>query len=622
MKKLILPFMMAALGFGAINAGVKIGETEYTTLNEAVTAAADGDEITITGVTEVEKTIDLTKSVIIAGGDEDAQLKRKEGKSFAIMLKFSKGSESAVVKNLTVSGSTVNVNGTTVEMNYDCRSNSTQALLQNVTFIECVNTNTNNQGIICVKGNGRLTLDGVKIVDASTPNFTKPGTVFCGNGDDITLKGDNEISLNLEGRIKVDGELTNTTPIPLYIIKNINVGGLIVMGYHDTSKFKVFGAENTRLTDGRDGLMYSSFIPAVKNVATNEQFTTLAEAIATIADGDNNFELLEDVTIDTRMIPVGQINVSFTGKDGVKTITRGNFKTDWSTFEMSGSSKGTMAFSNVHFVNTNADVKNAMLVAQGGNVVLNNVSEAFETNTSWNLQVKSGGHATATDTQLRKVLVNSRGHLGIDGNINMNITLQDSAADLYVVEGGELTNEQRIGLTYQTLPEVGTVVVKNCVDSRRFYVNHPGYSLSAADGNLVLAAKPEAPVVEGLGTSGSSMAAGEKIVVTAPEGFLIYYKELDYVAPENEIRLLAEGDLLDGYTATGVNKYEYTVPSSAKQLYFVAAKEDGSQASEPLVFAVANGTVTGVAEVEADNASAPVESVSYTHLTLPTNSRV
>lgn len=607
MKRIYLPLLLAAFGSGVMNADVKIGETVYSTLNAAVDAAADGDEIVITGVTEIDSRVNISKGITIKGGDAEAQIKRKWGKNFTIMLNFMAGSETAVVKDLTVSGSTVKVNGTTVEINYDCRSNSSFATLQNVTFIECTNTNTNNQGIICVKGNGRMVLDGVKIIEPNTPNFTMMGDVFCGNNDDVILKGDNRITLNLEGRVSVDGSLTNAEPIGINIIKGINVGGLAVKGCHDVSKFTLLtAAENTRLTDGRDGLMYSSFIPAVENIGTGEKYTSLAEAVAALAEGDNEFSLLEDVTIDARLIPGAGKSVSFTGKDGVKTITRGNFNAGQSTFEMNNSSNGTLRFKDVHFVNANASVSNAMLVAQGGSVVLENVTEAFETNSSWNLQVKTNGHATATDTQLRKVLVNDRGHLYIDGNNDMTITLQSGASDLQVSAGGELTNEKKIRIVYQTLPEVGTVVVGNCEDAAKFFVNHAGYSLVAESGNLVLAAAPEVPVltVNGSEVIPTQLRADDIVTVTAPEGYTVWWKEVDYVATEPALLSASE---LAGYTDSGAQNMTYTV-AAGKKVSFICANADQSQVSVPYTFAIASdGTVTGIEEVECGKADAPVE---------------
>lgn len=609
MKKILLPLAFAAIGAGSMMADVKIGDTVYGTLNAAVDAAADGDEIVITGVTEIESRVTISKGITITGGDAEAQIKRKWGKNFTIMLNFAAGSEAAVVRDITVSGSTVNVNGTTVEMNYNCSGNSSFATLQNVTFIECTNTNTNNQGIICVKNNGRMVLDGVKIVDAYTPNFTVKGDVFCGNNDDIILKGDNSITLNLEARVKTDGELTNETPIGINVIKGINVGGLIVSGCHDVNRFELLGVENMRLTDGRDGLMYTSFIPAVANTVTGEKYTSLAEAIAAVAEGENSFELLENVTLDARFIPGAGKSVSFTGKDGVKTITRGNFTASQSTFEMNNSSNGTLSFTDVHFVNTNASVSNAMLVAQGGNVVLNNVTEAFETNSSWNLQVKTNGHAAATNTQLRKVLVNDRGHLYIDGNNDMTITLQSGTADLRVADGGELTNEKKIHIVYQTLPEAGTVVVANCEDPSKFYLDHAGYSLEAAEGNLVLADRPEVPVLtmNGVEITPSQLKAGDEVTVSVPEGYTVWYLETEYEGTESGVALFAAEDALEGYTDSGASTMTYTV-ANGKKVSFICANADQSKVSAPLAFALAaDGTVTGVEAVEAEGADAPVE---------------
>lgn len=606
MKKIVLPLLLAAFGAGMMNAEVKIGDTTYNTLNDAVTAATDGDVIEITGVTEIDSRVNINKGITIQGADADAQIKRKWGKNFAIMLNFQPGSETAVVKDLTVSGSTVNVGGTTVEVNYDCRNNSSYATLQNVKFIECTNTNNNNQGIICVKGNGRLVLDGVSIIDANTPNFTVKGDVFCGNNDDVILRGNNDITVNLEGRINADGELTNSAPIVLNVIKNINIGGLIVKGCHDVSKFEVCGAENTRLTDGRDGLMYSSFIPVMENAETHVKYTSLAEALASVAEGENYFDILADVTSDARYIPGAGKSVSFTGKDGMKTITRGNFNNGNSTFEMNGQSNGTMSFTNIHFVNTNTGVTNAMLVAQGGQIVLNNVTEAFETNTSWNLQIKTNGHASATDAQLRKVMVNAKGHLTLNGNNDMNITLQDGSSELLVAEGGALTNGKAIRLTYQTLPEVGAVVVKNCKDAGKFYLTNAGYSLVADGENLVLADAPEVPVltVNGAEVTSTQLKEGDVVSVTAPAGYTVWYRITD---AEPAAALLAAGQLA-GYTDSGENAMTYTV-EKGKVVSFICANADQSKESEPYTFTIAaDGTVTGIEAVETEEAeNAPVE---------------
>lgn len=599
MKRVYLPLLLAAFGSGVMNADVKIGDTVYNTLNAAVDAAADGDEIVITGVTEIDSRVNISKGITIKGGDAEAQIKRKWGLN-SILVLFQAGSQGSVVKNVVFDGAQMETKTPIVQV-----EGANYVTLSNVTIQNEVTTS--DQGFVCAKSNGRFLIENMTIGENCVKGENY-GAVFGGGNEFITLKGDNvNLSVRMQGRVKVDGELTNETPIKLY--PAVNIGSILVIDTNQKDKFELIGAPGTFMSVEKDGsrrdcLYYREGV--IENAVTGEAFGSMANALATLAEGDNEFSLLEDVTIDARLIPGAGKSVSFTGKDGVKTITRGNFNAGQSTFEMNNSSNGTLRFKDVHFVNANASVSNAMLVAQGGSVVLENVTEAFETNSSWNLQVKTNGHATATDTQLRKVLVNDRGHLYIDGNNDMTITLQSGASDLQVSAGGELTNEKKVRIEYQTLPETGTVVVKNCEDAAKFFVNHAGYSLVAEGGNLVLAAAPEVPVltVNGSEVIPTQLRADDIVTVTAPEGYTVWWKEVDYVATEPALLSASE---LAGYTDSGAQNMTYTV-AAGKKVSFICANADQSQVSVPYTFAIASdGTVTGIEEVECGKADAPVE---------------
>lgn len=374
--------------------------------------------------------------------------------------------------------------------------------------------------------------------------------------------------------------------------------------------------EDVNHSDDGEGEVDDKIVYPVVNETTGAEYQSFDDAIWAVAAGtENTLVLNQDVELAKRFNPGSNIKINVVTADGSTLVinrptrfnNNSNSKTMFS-FEL-GYPNNYLGFSNVIF--KSAETSGDLFAVKDGTVRLTNVSEEFILNTGkFHLSLGNGNdkkaYAYLTDVSLRNVKVNTDGELYLNGNCAMDVTLAGAASVVAVAEGGELTNEKAIRLTYQTLPEVGAVVVRNCKEAGKFYLTNAGYSLVADGENLVLADAPEEPVltVNGAEVVSTQLKEGDVVSVTAPEGYTVWYKITD---AEPAAALLAAGQLA-GYTDSGENAMTYTV-EKGKVVSFICANADQSKVSVPYTFTIAaDGTVTGIEAVETEEAeNAPVE---------------
>lgn len=192
MKKLYSLALGLLAVLGAQAQTVTIGETSYTTFNDAVAAAVSGDVLTIHGTVELtDQKIIQNTNLTFVGADENAQLKRKENKK-GMLIKSGTGC-TLTFKNITISGNAVPTPGTLLES-----SNNGIMNIENVKLIEI---NQSAGYTIDQKAGGKLNINGL-VVDYALSSFAMNGsagwTIREGNDKAVTIAGTNDFCMYVE----------------------------------------------------------------------------------------------------------------------------------------------------------------------------------------------------------------------------------------------------------------------------------------------------------------------------------------------------------------------------------------------------------------------------------------
>lgn len=206
---------------------VAIGENYYETLNAAVTAAAEGAEISILRDCEVSSKITFNKSLTITPASAGITIKRSTSLGSNQMFLLATGSKTVNIGALTIDGQSTTSDRALIEVT------NGQLNLTNTTILNAYTSNA--QGVVCAKSSGKVKLTGVAF-NGCQATATDAGIVFCGINDGIILSGDNAFTdctgydMYLERRFQVDetNGVTNTTPITIFVkTSNIALGGVV-----------------------------------------------------------------------------------------------------------------------------------------------------------------------------------------------------------------------------------------------------------------------------------------------------------------------------------------------------------------------------------------------------------
>ena len=209
----------------------QIGETEYDTFNDALSAVTDGQTI------ELLSNASITSQV------------RKDGVNFTIdgnnhMLyncvyttPFLTSTGNITLKDLTIDGHNANITGNLVEA-----GKSATFTMQNVTINNVVSEH--NSGILCVKGTEGATLNLTDVAFNNCRNTgDKQALILLGNtnctvSNSLTFTNceGNEIFVQNDNRVNVSGA---TSVLNLTFDSNRNADKAAVIGSTDVSKFYV-----------------------------------------------------------------------------------------------------------------------------------------------------------------------------------------------------------------------------------------------------------------------------------------------------------------------------------------------------------------------------------------------
>lgn len=490
MKRILALAACAALCKSALLADIKIGDTTYNTLQEAVDAAAETDIITVSGEYTQSGRLNINNPVTITGTN-NAVIKATDTKNIVILVV--KGSQGTLkMSNITIDG-----DGQTWDNKNLMEINTAGNELTNVTFRNAATTH--NGGVMRAVDKGRVTLENVT-VENCTVNEGR-GEFFCGNDDAITVKGENNFkSIYIEKQLHIKAENpTNATPITIYLENRTS--GSVVTGCTDLSKFNFVGcAEGYEVAVMGGNLAVQKATYVAEFNGTQYKSFDAAYNIAKDNTDVSELTLIDDAEIAGRF-SLTIANFTINGNTSNPKITK-NFNNDQLflcnaattfkdlTLDFNNNSVNSKQEGQIEVGSGNLTLDNVTLtgIPEGGkpaiyakgrrSVTLNNVKGGATVLLKY-YKPENNDYALAT----------------ISGDNDVKFTLENTLNTINVANDG-LSNTTPIDITYTDAAGVSsdnvpanTVVVKNCTDPKLFNITNEGLTLAAKDGNLILAKK-------------------------------------------------------------------------------------------------------------------------------------
>lgn len=473
MKKLYSTIVLSLFAALGATAQVNIGETAYTSLQEAVNAATDGQTITITSDVNIEGRVTVSSKTLTIAAENNAKI--VVAKNFTQARLLFNSSANVTLENVTIDCGNFATTANVIEIN----ANAAGATLKNVTI---QNANQTANRIILVKKPTvieNIVFENCTIADGAYP------VVAGANG--LTVKGTGEYEVMVQNNYTFTTD--NFTGKIGIILENWTSRKVVNSG--NVANFELVNAPEgyTLMQDG-EGVSTSLVKNIVTNETTGESFTSFDAAFAAAASGDE-LTILEDIEVAGRIL-CGSKNITIAGATPEVSITCTNSNTKQIFFEIDNNR--TLTLKNITVdINNRCDGFNAFNIK--GNVTLENVTIKNASKTSNIIALTNAGRtARLTDVTAvdcgEKTLVNLSANSTVyyngDNNIGARLAAGSAAA---VAEDGTLTNTTPLQLVFADAytPAADAVVVKNCTDAAKFDLVAADWHLEAKDGNLVLA---------------------------------------------------------------------------------------------------------------------------------------
>ena len=270
MKKIYALLSAALIGGAVASAQVEIGSTSYSTIQDAVNAAAEGDVITITE--------DITVNAMIDFRDRATNLtiESENGATVSCLLKnklgfLIAGGKHVAFKNLNFIYTDDPSNATLFES-----SGWSELTFENCTISDFNTSNT--QGVISVKNGGVIKASNLTFTGNTVPD--KCGEVFLGvSGSTFSGSTNGSITLERNNSLSVADNFAPSSVVKIYLTGARDMGSNIVLGTEDRSNFELvsdefdMGVSNGNIVAAEEGSYTAiSAIEADNEEATAQYF--------------------------------------------------------------------------------------------------------------------------------------------------------------------------------------------------------------------------------------------------------------------------------------------------------------------------------------------------------------
>lgn len=620
MRKLFTLMACAALTAGSAFADIKIGETTYTTLKDAVGAVKDGETILISGEVSCNAkagdrpTAPAGVAFTIEGTDADAVVSCTQ-RGTTVML-CNNDNSTVTIKNVTFDGGNRKWDDKVIFSAEKGTMNFEGVTFKNFTVemkTTANQTKASQNCIISTKPTGNysltnVTFDNCVIADGFAVAYT--------NGNNkLTISGNNPgLSVYPDGVAFQANNLTNTTPIDVYLT-NIALDKTVVTGYTDLTKFNFIGAaDGCGVEANGSNLVYAkqNYVAMIGDTGYKTISDALNAAVVAVEEGQQTVvSVLDNCQTASRFLPNQKIdfNILVEATGEAKTITRFNGSNSNTMFELNNDcGVSTLTLRNLILKNENTTVTNSMIAVQKGTVVLDKVTAEYATTNGSLINIKETGWLYLTDSQTGNVFVNTNGHLHLagDNTITIELAAVSGAKFARIQVEGAMTNETPIAITSADMSSyIGKTLVTVAegveADPSKFALP-AGYEFTAVEGGLAVAlTKPGVPAL-------AIDEATKTVTVTAEEGCTVWYQVSDNPAAaamqafsvltaEETAAIKAD----DTWTNSGLQ--EYTVTVEYGKNYAFAAVPAGmtpsmTHSDATGVSVSATGVITGVEGIE------------------------
>lgn len=473
---------------------------EFATLKEAFDAAkasSGPQELLINTNISVSAREEVPENITITGANPDICITRTFNGILFLVKKNS------TFKNITLDGNNLSNNTVFLEVSNSATITFDNASIQNL-------SSTHNQGIICLKGGGKMVASNLKLTNCTT---TAEGSVFYGSNCNVTISDNIQgVSFFIEksnGKINVGSNLNvGDAPINItYTATDIPAEGTVVVnGTRDDKLFNLANETENDLTllpapNGDNALVISApREPVITSVKSGTVFYSLAEALTAPIEGDTLL-LNENIEINSR-ITLGT-PLTFKGaKPGI------SIKRTFNGIMMLVNSHTT--FADLTLTSNEPEIEFVYLEVNKSNLTLQNVTlENINSKKDQGIiALKQGSHLIASDIEFVNcsstnqncpgfIFFGTNGAVALSDSIkNASVTIENKNAA--VAAGENLAVNVPIALSFRQAPELGAVVVNGTNDASLFsLVGLDGCMLDALDNSLIVAE----PVVENVTTS-------------------------------------------------------------------------------------------------------------------------
>ena len=470
MKKIYSLLLAAAMGstFASAEQTVFIGSTGYDDLAAAVSAASNGDVITIKADQELSSRINLTDKSLTFKGENNPSLKRTSDNIIVLL--------NAANEDLSFSfeGLTFDCNNVGTKVAIEAKNGKT-ATIVNITDCKFIN---NTSTTIQTKYKTTLT------------NVSASGEVFVGANNCLTVAGTADYPMYVENTYAIAAGENLSGSIKLRLQEGkYTANRTIVNNCTDLSVFTLVDAPEgyeLAVSDGKIILDFAKYV--VENTSKGTKYKSLIEALTDMTEpeeGENVLVVLESIDVTDRIgTNTGILACTIKGANADVTLKK--------TFNntMFVSNNKNLTFENIILDCNGYDNREYEVQANSGTLTLSNVKIINCNAKSSVFDVKEGSRTLVLDNCTAEnssapLLVNLNGRLRLNGNTNFNILVANAGATIAAL--GELTNTAPIEISFADgiAPALGATIVSGTEQVDKFKLTNGQY-LNSSDGNLIL----------------------------------------------------------------------------------------------------------------------------------------
>lgn len=501
MKKISTTLCLLALSSMMLNAAVVKNETtseEFPTLNAAWTAANDGDVLVLNEDVEVtDRLTSAEKNITLKGNNHTITRPSSLNK---ILFLANKGTSAG---SITIENVTIDCNGSIGNNSALQATDNGSFIISNVNIKNCITTQS--QGVVAVKGGGKLNATNLTITDCTVPDGR--GEIFAGTNN-VSLNGTCTASVYAEKQLTINCSGLTGGKITVMVNNDRDLTNPIITGATNSDLF-VVGNSNYmfELTDGNLTVKEKANDPtkAIFNLNKQEGYTDLLEAWNNAATGDVIF-LNENATISDRLEGKGRI-LTLKG-NGNKISRTENYSND-RLMILTNNGAGNITLENVIIDGGGTSNKKSVVETSGGSTLnLNDVTfqNCATTSDQGVICVKNNGKLNLNNVVIKDsdlpagagdVFAGSN-TVKVAGNCTFSIFLQNNnyftATDL---------TEGLVTILFDTAGTrdlATTPFVMGNDNTALFKSGDSNYDLKVAEGNILLEKNDLSSVVEGIST--------------------------------------------------------------------------------------------------------------------------